>query len=297
VVDAAVSRLPRWVVVGVAWALLGSFAAADHASDALVVFTDFYLIPVAVVSWYSGPIWGAMTSALATIGWAADDLPRFGLLEHPWTYVWDVASQLAFFLLVALLVYTLRERLRVEATLARVDSLTQLANRRAFEEACAQETRRCQRYGKPFSVAYLDVDDFKRVNDANGHSAGDRLLVCLADTLRNNTRAADTVGRMGGDEFVVLLPETNQTQARSAVQNIRERLGEFTCTRGLRVTFSVGVVTFAQPPDTGEEMLHQVDQVMYQVKRAQKDSVHYAIWPGEDASELGVIPAARSTGT
>ncbi len=277
--DAWAARLPRSIVAVASWLLLAGFAVADYTTHQLVTFDDFYLLPIAVVAWYSGRRLGVVTAALATLAWGIDNARAPGFGEHPNMLLWSLVSRLAFFLVMALLVVALREHLRAERRLARVDSLTGVANRRGFEEAAFRETRRCQRYGQSFSIAYLDVDDFKRVNDEHGHHAGDELLFCLAETLRQHTRAADTVGRVGGDEFVVLLPETGGVQARRVVEKLRDQLRQATCVRQLPVTFSIGVVTFVRSPANLEEMLSRVDQVMYDVKRAKKDSVQFEVWP------------------
>jgi diguanylate cyclase (GGDEF)-like protein len=277
--NAWLAHAPRAGVVVASWVVLGLLAIADYSSHQLVAFDDFYLVPIAVVAWYAGRGPGATTALLATVAWAIDNARAAGFAEHPIMQSWSVVSRLGFFAVVTLLVAALKQHLDAERRLARVDSLTGVANRRGFEEAAFRETRRCQRYGKPFSIAYLDVDDFKRINDDYGHRVGDELLACLASTLRRHTRASDTVGRIGGDEFVVLLPETAPPQARRVVEKLREELGTAACARALPVTFSVGVVTFVQSPSNVEEMLSRVDQVMYDVKRSHKDSVLFEVWP------------------
>jgi diguanylate cyclase (GGDEF)-like protein len=109
-----------------------------------------------------------------------------------------------------------RERERRESLLARVDPLTGLGNRRAFEEALAAEGARSRRAGSTLSLLALDIDEFKQVNDSFGHEAGDSVLRAIAETLRKESRVSDRAFRWGGDEFVVLLPDTSAEQARGA---------------------------------------------------------------------------------
>ena len=99
------------------------------------------------------------------------------------------------------------------AAAARTDSLTQLANRRELEERFAAELERSTRTARPLSIVVLDLDWFKEYNDRFGHSAGDRVLVLLAQALKRATRTSDVVARLGGEEFGVLAPETDETEA------------------------------------------------------------------------------------
>jgi diguanylate cyclase (GGDEF)-like protein len=109
------------------------------------------------------------------------------------------------FLVVVVVLSSLRGAWEREKIHARTDSLTGVSNARAFFEVAAVELARARRYQRPFTIAYLDLDNFKQVNDRFGHEVGDDLLQIVARTLREGSRASDFVARMGGDEFVVLL--------------------------------------------------------------------------------------------
>jgi diguanylate cyclase (GGDEF)-like protein len=113
-----------------------------------------------------------------------------------------------------------------EHALARIGPLTTVPNRRAFYEALDKERLRSLRYRRPLTIAYLDLDNFKRINDSLGHAVGDELLVQVAAGLRSNLRASDYVGRLGGDEFGVLLPETDATAAKLVLRKLRLQLLE-----------------------------------------------------------------------
>ena len=128
-------------------------------------------------------------------------------------------------------------------------------------------------------MAYLDIDDFKVVNDRQGHARGDALLVILATTLRGATRAVDVVGRLGGDEFGLLLVETDGPAAEALLARIRSALATAIAANGYAVTFSIGAATFLSPPRSVDEMMLPADQLMYEAKRAGKDAVRLDVLP------------------
>lgn len=127
------------------------------------------------------------------------------------------------------------------------------------------------RSGHPLTVAYIDVDDFKSINDAHGHRAGDDFLVRAAAAMTDDLRATDLVARLGGDEFAILLPETDVDEALSLLSRLHATLQATTAqwTSG----FSIGAVTFAVPPRSADEAISAADHVMYDVKRDGKCSV------------------------
>jgi len=151
--------------------------------------------------------------------------------------------------------------------------LTGVANTRAFKELAEAELERARRYGRTFTLASLDLDHFKSVNDTLGHAAGDRLIHDVGQAIRRRLRRVDIVARIGGDEFVVLLPETNAAAAAVALYHIREALQSVADGYGPEVTASFGAVTFVSPPASVEEMLQLADVAMYQAKNAGRDRI------------------------
>jgi diguanylate cyclase (GGDEF)-like protein len=164
-----------------------------------------------------------------------------------------------------------------EQELARIDPLTTVPNRRAFYEALDKERVRSRRYRRPFTIAYVDLDNFKKVNDSLGHAVGDELLVQVAAGLRSNLRASDFVGRLGGDEFGVLLPETDATGAKLALRKLRLRLLEEMKAHSWHVTFSIGAATFLDPPDSLDVIIRMADETMYAIKAHGKDDVSVSL--------------------
>lgn len=235
----------------------------------------FYAAPVLVAAWYSGRRAGLLMCAASGLAWLAGAYATSGHFTSPVIAYWNAAVRLGFMFMLAHVMAAFRATLLRERELARTDYLTGAFNGRSFGEAAAAEIARARRHAHPFSVAYIDVDDFKQINDRQGHSAGDRLLRAVADSLRRNVRGVDTVARIGGDEFAVLMPETDARAAQVAMRRTRRRLLEDAGRAGWPLTVSVGVVTFDAPPDSVDQLLRSADEVMYSAKRGGKNAVRH----------------------
>jgi diguanylate cyclase (GGDEF)-like protein len=181
---------------------------------------------------------------------------------------------------------TLKSRLSDETAFVATDTLTGLLNRGSFTFRLDAELARAGRYGRAFTLAYIDLDDFKAVNDLEGHAVGDELLQRVADALRSSTRQTDILGRLGGDEFAAVLPEIKGGATGSVLDNLRKQLTRAMEKGGWPVTFSIGAVTFEVPVDTSREALQVADVAMYAVKHSGKDGIRHAVWDGEPVVAL-----------
>ena len=150
--------------------------------------------------------------------------------------------------------------------LALTDSLTGLANRRAYEERIEEELLRAQRMGRSLALILLDVDHLKQMNDTFGHAAGDQLLRAVADVLRSRTRGIDLAARLGGDEFILLLPETDRTGAMVALERLMEGIAEQRI-QGQPIQISAGVAVYPDDGRTEEALRKHADDDLYQAKR------------------------------
>lgn len=148
------------------------------------------------------------------------------------------------------------------------DSLTGLANRRALMKALTDESNRTLRTGRPFALAMLDLDHFKRINDNHGHKAGDRALKAIADLLHAQCRGIDTVARVGGEEFAILLPETTLASAMPVMQRILEAVASLDLDlddADTRLTISIGLVESGQESNI-DQLLEEADARLYIAK-------------------------------
>ena len=175
--------------------------------------------------------------------------------------------------LAALMLFTLilsRPLLRAfrwtekQASEARIDALTGLANRRALEEILAAEISRAQRFEHELAVVLLDLDRFKEINDSFGHAAGDEMLRAVSRLLSSLARQGDTVARWGGEEFVVVLPETDLAGARRFAERLRRTI-EANSVEDMQTTASCGVAAML-PEDSVEALLGAADRALYQAK-------------------------------
>jgi diguanylate cyclase (GGDEF)-like protein len=190
----------------------------------LIDFVDFFLIPVAGVGWLTRSrgygLAAALVAAVASVAIAVvgEAAAPFGAAATAG------AARLVLYLIVLSLLGAMR-RMQVEREAeARTDPLTGATNVRAFGALALAEVERSQRYQHELSLAYIDIDDFKAINDGSGHAEGDHVLLQVSHVMRSVARSVDTVARLGGDEFAILMPETGPSEARALVDRLRRDL-------------------------------------------------------------------------
>lgn len=266
---------PKWCLAAGGALLTGVLGIIDYTTGPDVSFVVFYLIPVFTTAWFAGKNAGVLIALASGATWFWADLAASQDAGHPLVSSWNFVTKLGFFVAASYTVSLLRASLIRERDMARTDFLTQVANTRYFAELAARELSRSGRYGRPLTVAYLDIDNFKTVNDEWGHSTGDALLMLVAKTIRSDIRATDTVARLGGDEFALLLPETGYDAAEVVMQKVFGDLSAAMRLKGWPVTFSVGVVTYLNPPPTVDALIKAADGFMYTVKHAGKNMVKH----------------------
>jgi diguanylate cyclase (GGDEF)-like protein len=202
----------------------------------------------------------------------------------PLVWIFNGLGHMVSFSLVSFLIGYLQKSRAAELELARRDPLTGLANSRAFRESIDMELERQKRYNTTLSITYLDLDDFKGVNDSLGHQAGDFLLKCLADIFRKECRATDVPARLGGDEFAVLLPYTEMEGTREFLDRIIAKTTAIMKANDWPVTMSIGAVTFRSAALDADEMIRKADNLMYRVKNSGKNAVWQEVFPERDGA-------------
>ncbi len=276
---ASLQGWPPRAAAPAAFGLVVAVGTAEALSGFEVSLLLLYAVPVALAAWAVTPRTAYTLAAVAV----TLPTPFAALAGEPigWAVIWSVLSNFVLLGIIVMLLTTLRRRLSDEAAFVATDTLTGLLNRGSFIARLDAELTRAARYGRAFTLAYVDLDNFKAVNDLEGHDAGDELLRRIADALRSSTRQTDVLGRLGGDEFAAVLPEITGGATGSVLENLRKQLIRAMEKGGWPVTFSIGAVTFETPIDTSREALRVADAAMYAVKRSGKDGIHHLVWDGD----------------
>ena len=187
-------------------------------------------------------------------------------------------------------------RAREIARRADTDALTGVLNRMGFNEAMARELGRARRYQQPLSIAILDIDHFKKVNDEFGHPVGDQVLVRTAKLLSSCVRESDTVARWGGEEFAVIAPMTAEEGAASLAEKLRSIMATTHLGPKESVTASFGVAEF-RADDTLESLLQRADAALYRAKQSGRNQVCRAEPGAGDVSKPSTPAAAPNDET
>lgn len=286
-------------------ALVGVF---DWATGPMVHTELLYLSVVVFVAWSARPMDAA---ALAVLGAAVSLVAQSQAIFDPGMYGQEIV--LSFFMTLLVMEMTVAIVAILRGTMlqlrqqARIDSLTGLLNPRAFEEQAEVERCRALRDGAPITIAFIDLDGFKELNDRYGHASGDEMLAGFARCISESVRPYDVVGRLGGDEFVLLLPGATESDAAGVVSRIKRRVAE---ADQPHLAASIGLATYLSPPSELRTMIRDADALMYQAKRqgggiavgrvvaAPPDAIDIGIgfgidFTGESHQETAAAPADR----
>jgi diguanylate cyclase (GGDEF)-like protein len=271
-------------------------AAVDYFTGYEVSISVLYLAPVAVASWYAGRRASITIAILACVCWYFADISS----GHSYTYrvipIWNALVRLGFFLVNGLLLVALRDSLLHQRMLARTDALTGAFSRRAFEERLEHDLDLARRSNSPLTVAFVDLDDFKTLNDTRGHVVGDLALRTTAQVLLGATRREDTVARLGGDEFALVFPDTAHQGAEEVVEKLMHNMREAFKSVAPELTCSIGVITFEDTVPQLEDAILAADTLMYQAKHAGKNRVSFSVAAKVTLESLQVRAVADFTG-
>lgn len=266
-----------WAISAVA--LLGFIGLIDYLLGSEFTLSLTYLIPVGFASWYIGTRYGLFLSVASVAVWIFIESAT-----QPYssvrTYFLYAVARLSFCVGVTLLLGRFKIALSAERTLSRVDYLTGAVNWRSFYESASMEIERCNRYGCSFSIAYLDIDNFKDLNDRFGHTTGDNVLQAIANTIKMNIRKVDTVARLGGDEFIILFPETAEAATSTAIKKIKNAIKQHKYLKKFSITVSIGILTCKACPPGVDSTITLADSLMYSAKKRGKNEITQSIYTG-----------------
>jgi diguanylate cyclase (GGDEF)-like protein len=286
--DETLRSVPDPLLFAIGLALVAGIAALEASWGRGVPIVDFLLIAVLGVGWYARSRWygyglAAVAAAVSVV------IPLSGEMHLPVeAAVASGAARLTLYLVMLVLLGMMRRERAGHQKAAGTDQQTGAANVRAFQMTALSEIKRAQRYHHDLSLAYMDVDDFKAVNDRLGHVEGDHVLLEVSHVMRGVVRSVDTVARVGGDEFAILMPETDAASARAVIDRVRGEIALLRTVDGEPVRCSIGLVTFIRPPASLKELVDAGDDLMYRAKENGKNRLEQA-----ERSGLRVVAAGR----
>ncbi len=267
------SRISRFGIFFFCLLSLFFIGVTDYITGAELSFSIFYLLPILAATWFINRTTGFVLCVTGAGIWIASDLLTTAGYSNVLIPYWNGFVRLSFFMIFTFLVSWAKTGWDLEKDMARTDPLTGVENTRSFYELAGLELERTVRHKHPLSIAFLDLDNFKTVNDTKGHSTGDLVLKLVSELIQKNLRKIDIPARIGGDEFILLLPETDEKGATKVMERIRENLIDAMVTNGWPVTFSIGIATFYRAPKSVNEMISEADAVMYDVKKNGKNNI------------------------
>ena len=266
-------RVRRWIAVAFSVCVIAAIGRLDFMTGPDIGFSLFYLLPILATGWWFGSAAALVTASAASLTWFLAD-EGFHSGGYLLISIWNGFTRLVIFSFMGVMTARARKDrdqfknlLQREREQARVDIMTGLPNRRGFIERLMVEASRCRRSSQAICLAYLDLDNFKLINDRHGHSAGDSLLSEIGRALSSTIRAGDLAARLGGDEFAILFWNTD----RGAVESIAQRIIDGIREVGRRypdagLGASVGIAHFERVPESVEEILQRADNTMYEAK-------------------------------
>jgi diguanylate cyclase (GGDEF)-like protein len=290
-VNQILSRVPPAVIILFATGCVVLIGIPDFLIGTEISLSVFYLLPIGIATWYAGKYAGIGLALVSTVSYLASNIAAGHLYSRPGYMIWNGLLHLGFMLIVAFLLDTLHRALNREQQLARTDNVTGIANRLAFMERLRYTLALAARDARPVSLAYLDLDDFKKINDNYGHDAGDNVLRRVAQTVTSAIRRTDMMARIGGDEFALLLPDLNRQTVQTVIDKVCTALQQAFAAQQIKVNCSIGVVTFNAPTPDAEQALKAADLLMYEIKNQGRNAVAFREFhPDRDSTMPTIYP-------
>jgi len=264
-------------IIAIGYIIIGVLGIIDTLTGKELDFSLFYVIPILIVTWHTGLGLGIVFSLISALVWLLSDVLS-GNVTLLSIYAWNTLTRLGFFLTIAFLLSRLLTVLEHEREIAHKDYLTGALNSLFFYNVLQMEINCSLRYKNLFTIAYIDLDNIKTVNDEFGHATGDEVLCFVVNQIKNSLRKVDVVARLGGDEFALLMPETNQKSAQVVLSKLQHNILAGMQKNNWPVTLSIGVLTCIDTPPTANEAIKKVDDLMYSVKKSSKNNIKYATY-------------------
>lgn len=273
---ASLELLSKNRLTAAAFVLVLILGFIDYHTGFELSVSFFYLIPVTMAAWAINRKAGLTFSVLSATVWLTSNLLSGQNFTTLFIGVWNTLIRFGFYATVTVLLTELKHALEEERLLANTDPLTGALNRRSFNNIAEKRMIIAEVNRRPYTMVYIDLDNFKAVNDTLGHAVGDKVLKSVVTTIQTQIRSSDFLARLGGDEFAILLTDLDQEQAKAIVERIQASLIERMKSNGWGITFSVGVLTVLSMPESVDKLVSATDALMYQVKSKGKNAIQYS---------------------
>jgi diguanylate cyclase (GGDEF)-like protein len=252
---------------------LAIIGAVDIVTGFELSSSFFYLLPVTVAVIMCGRNIAFMVSFLCAVVWLAADMYSGAHYSRAFIPYWNAMTRMGYYVVHTFLLSLMLTLLKEQRQLAVKDHMTGVYNGRMFEEILGLEIKNSERTGRPLTLCYMDIDNFKIINDTFGHSEGDKVLKTFCRIAGDNIRSNDVLARVGGDEFVILFRETSLSEGKAIMARVTESLSSLTESLKCSPQLSAGLVNYIVPPRSANAIMAEADKLMYEAKEQGKNRV------------------------
>jgi diguanylate cyclase (GGDEF)-like protein len=269
-------KMPEKLVFAVSILFILLVGYINFVTGHELAFSVFYIIPVAFTAWRNGSKMAFAASLLCGV----TDLTSFISSDEEYQSVlipaWGSTVHVIFLFLISGLIVKVNNQMMLIQSMTRTDPLTGCYNRKYFYEILGRELEKGKRNGTSIALAYIDLDNFKTVNDTMGHKEGDFLLVKTVETVNHVIRTVDSLFRLGGDEFVIIINNPVSSELSGMFSRIKDNLRSNLPARySDMVSLSIGVVTCFACSVSAGELIEKADKLMYDVKKSGKNNIRF----------------------
>ena len=250
----------------------------DFITGVELSFSLFYLLPISIVTWFLGKKLGILFSFFSVIIWQIVNIISGQNINNYLIASWNFLTYLIIFLMIAFLLDEINNLLYKVQNVGILDVLTGVSTRKRFHRSLNHELFKLKQSKDPFSLVYIDLDHFKKLNDKLGHFKGDLVLKTISKTIQKNIRDIDIIGRLGGNEFAIILRETDEKLAKEIVPKLQQSLLKSMEKNKWLITFSIGVMTYINTPTSTNEAINLAKELMYDVKSSGRNNIKYSLY-------------------
>lgn len=272
-----IEKLPKPFLTFVGFLLVLAIGSLDSLTSYDISVSVLYLLPIILIAWFEGGVAAAIISIFSAITWAVSDLASGHIYSHVAAPVWNSLVVLAMFFTVTFSVVTFKKLLQKEREHDHTDELTGAVNFKFFYEQAGREIRKAALHKRPLTLASINLDNLRQINDTYGHMAGDYILHEVSQIMKSSTRSTDLVSRLGGARFALLMPETGDKSAADIISKVQGHLLDMVKKSGWPVMFSTGVVTCEGSACTIDELIKGAEDLMNAAREAGSNTVKFKI--------------------